>query len=61
MLVTLGATLAFRTWVGFVLFPLVLSLLLWRIRDEEALMAKEFGEEWRAYCRRAWRLVPYIY
>jgi len=61
LLVTLGATLAFRTWVGLVLFPFVLALLLWRTRDEEALMEREFGEEWRAYCRRAWRLVPYIY
>jgi len=61
LLLTLGASLAFRTWVGLALLPFVLALLLWRIHDEEALMAKEFGEEGRAYCRRAWRLVPHIY
>lgn len=61
LLLTVGASLAFRTWVGLALLPFVLVLLLWRIHDEEALMAKEFGEEWRAYCRRAWRLVPGIY
>jgi protein-S-isoprenylcysteine O-methyltransferase Ste14 len=61
LLLTLGASLAFRTWAGLVLFPFVLALLLWRIRDEEALMQREFGEAWRAYSRRAWRLVPYVY
>jgi len=61
LLVTLGATLVFRTWAGFVLFPFVLVMLLWRIKDEEALMEREFGDEWRAYSRPAWRLVPHIY
>ena len=61
LLVTLGATLVFRTWAGLVLFPFVLVMLLWRIKDEEALMAREFGNEWRTYCRRTWRLVPYMY
>ena len=61
LLITLGASLVFRTWAGFVLFPFVLALLLWRIKDEEALMTHEFGDEWRVYCRRAWRLVPGLY
>jgi len=61
LLITLGASLVFRTWAGIVLFPFVLALLLWRIKDEEALMAREFGDAWRVYCRRAWRLVPGIY
>jgi protein-S-isoprenylcysteine O-methyltransferase Ste14 len=26
-----------------------------------ALMEREFGGEWRAYCRLSWRLLPYIY
>lgn len=61
LLLTIGASLAFRTWAGLVMFPFVVALLLWRIRDEETLMEREFGEEWRAYCRRAWRLVPYVH
>jgi protein-S-isoprenylcysteine O-methyltransferase Ste14 len=61
LLLTVGASLAFRTWAGFALFPIVLALLLWRIRDEETLMEREFGEAWRAYCRRSWGLVPGIF
>jgi protein-S-isoprenylcysteine O-methyltransferase Ste14 len=60
LLITLGATLVFRTWAGFVLLPFVLALLLWRIKDEEALMEREFGDEWRAYCKRSWSLAPRI-
>jgi protein-S-isoprenylcysteine O-methyltransferase Ste14 len=36
-------------------------VLLWRIRDEEALMRREFGPAWEVYRRRSWRLVPLIF
>jgi protein-S-isoprenylcysteine O-methyltransferase Ste14 len=32
-----------------------------RIKAEEALLASTFGEEYEAYCRRTWRLVPWLY
>lgn len=35
--------------------------VLLRIRDVEALMSKEFGSEWEAYCTKSWRLVPFIF
>jgi protein-S-isoprenylcysteine O-methyltransferase Ste14 len=60
LLITLGASLVFRTWAGLVLFPIVLALILWRIWDEEALMEREFGDAWRAYCRGSGRLGPRI-
>ncbi len=60
LLLTVGASLVFRTWAALVLFPIVLALILWRIRDEEALMEREFGEAWRVYCRRSWRLLPLV-
>ena len=37
------------------------GVILFRIRDEEAVMHKEFGAEWETYCKRSWRLIPYIY
>jgi len=61
LLVTLGVSLVLRAWAGLALAPFVLGLFLWRIADEEALMEREFGDEWQAYCRRSWRLLPYIY
>ncbi len=57
----MGAGLAFRSWLGVLLPLLTLGLFVWRIGDEEALMQREFGEEWEGYCQRTWRLIPYLY
>lgn len=53
-------------YLGIVLFNLGLALilvvvLLWRIRDEEALMHQTFGVVWEAYTTRSWHLIPYVY
>ncbi len=56
-----GLALVFRSWPALALAVAVKLVLLWRIRDEEALMAEEFGEEWAAYARRSWRLLPWVY
>ena len=57
----LGLSLLFRSWIGLVVTLLFCGGLLLRIRDEEALMYKEFGETWAAYCERSWRLIPFLY
>ena len=56
-----GVGLVFRSWIGALLPLLLIGLFLWRIGDEEQLMHREFGVEWEAYCRRTWRLIPYVY
>jgi protein-S-isoprenylcysteine O-methyltransferase Ste14 len=57
----LGAAFVFRSWIGLALSVVVLGLLLSRIFDEEALLHKEFGQVWEAYCKRSWRLIPHLY
>ncbi len=61
MALSLGISLTFRSWIGLLASLFFLALLLYRIKDEETTMLKEFGAEWLAYCRRSWRLIPYIY
>ena len=56
-----GLALTFRSWVGWLPGVAYIVVLLWRIGDEEALMLREFGSEWEAYCQRSWRLIPYVY
>ncbi len=60
LLLALGLPLAFRSWIGLVLYPAVVVVILLRIRDEEALMGKEFGPEWEAYCRQTRCLIPWV-
>ena len=61
MALSLGMSLTFRSWIGLLASVFFLALLLYRIRDEEATMLREFGAEWMAYCQRSWRLIPYLY
>ncbi len=57
----MGYGLAFSSWLGFAFAPVVLAVFLFRIRDEERLLATEFGDQWRVYAQRSWRLVPFVY
>lgn len=62
MIVTvLGWALIFRSGVGLIFFALILIPVIGRIRSEEKMLHSEFGEDWDAYARRTWRLVPYVY
>jgi len=57
----LGLSLLFRSWLALVLAATVIPVVLWRIRDEEALLHEEFGKEWEEYVARTWRLIPGIF
>ena len=61
VLLAFGLSLTFRSWIGLVLSSAFIGLILLRIRDEEALMHKEFGQEWEVYCEHSWRLIPFLY
>jgi protein-S-isoprenylcysteine O-methyltransferase Ste14 len=61
ILLGLGAALLFRSGIGLALCVPFMAVLSWRIVDEEMVMHRAFGAEWEAYCRRSWRLIPYVY
>jgi protein-S-isoprenylcysteine O-methyltransferase Ste14 len=56
-----GISFLLRSWIGLLATVFFVALLLFRIRDEETTMQKEFGMEWEAYCKCSWRLIPYLY
>lgn len=61
ILMLLGFALVFRSWPGLIAVPLAAGALVWRIFDEEKMLLQEFGEEWEAYRRRTWRLIPRVW
>lgn len=61
MIQGIGLSLLFRSWVGLVLTGLFVAIVLFRIKDEEHLMHREFGPEWESYCQKSWRLIPFMW
>ncbi len=58
---SVGISCVFRSWIGLAASVVFLAVLLFRLRDEEAVLHQEFGGDWEAYCTRSWRLIPYFY
>jgi protein-S-isoprenylcysteine O-methyltransferase Ste14 len=59
-LAMMGWFLVFRCGAGFVLSLLLLPLAIPLIRREEAMLMEEFGDEYAAYKKRTWRLIPFV-
>ena len=53
--------LLLNSLLGFLLMQLLVPLLLHRIRIEERILIKEFGDEYSEYVRTTKKLVPFIY
>jgi protein-S-isoprenylcysteine O-methyltransferase Ste14 len=62
MLGRIGLGLAFRGYIGAILFVLVYFIIFRkRMEIEEQSLISEFGEEYEEYMKRTKRLFPYIY
>ncbi len=61
ILFNIGIALVFRSVLALVFIAGLVCVLLWRIRDEEAMMSGVFGAEWDRYAGRSWRLIPFVY
>jgi protein-S-isoprenylcysteine O-methyltransferase Ste14 len=67
-----GYTGSLLAWVGYtvsagrlvpalIVAALLVAAYVWRIVAEERMLAARFGDQWRAYRRHTWRLVPLLY
>ncbi len=61
LLGAIGWVALFRSGPGLFLVALLVPFFLPVIKAEEALLLDEFGEDYAAYRRRTWRLVPFFY
>ena len=58
----LGFSLALGNWLSVLVIMTVMPCLYgYRIREEDAAMLAAFGDQYRAYCERTKRLVPWVY
>jgi protein-S-isoprenylcysteine O-methyltransferase len=59
VLIYVGVALALGTWAGAALsLALMLAATTYRITVEERLLTADFGDEYREYAARTWRLFP---
>ncbi len=60
-LLAMGQALAFRSWPAFliVLFGVV-PTFAWRVRGEEALLSRAFGERYALYRKHTRMIIPYL-
>ena len=56
----IGWVLVFRSGIGLILVALLWPAFLPVVRSEEALLDQEYGEAYRNYRLRSWRLIPLI-
>jgi len=61
LIFSVGIALVFRSGIALLLDVVLALVLVWRIHDEETLMHQQFGGEREAYCKRSWRLIPFVY
>src|SRR5215831_1929863 len=58
----LGAALATANWaVALAIALLMVVVYSYRIAAEEAMLLGAFGDRYKEYMARTWRLVPYVY
>jgi protein-S-isoprenylcysteine O-methyltransferase len=62
LLMFTGFGLCIGNWLTLlVMLVPILAVFGWRIHVEEGALSEAFGDAWRDYVRRSWRLLPLIY
>jgi len=61
LLISFGFSLIFHSWLGLIFTAFAKILVLTRIHDEEGLLQDHFGSQWEDYCRKTWRIMPFIF
>ncbi|MFQ5837836.1 MAG: methyltransferase family protein [Thermoplasmata archaeon] len=61
LLIYFGTPLTFNSTFGLLAMLPLVALILYRIRIEEEMLIGEFGDEYREYQEKTWKLVPLLY
>ena len=58
LLAPVGVALVFKSWLALPIQLLAVIFVAERIGQEESLLAARFGDEWKNYRARTWKLIP---
>ena len=61
ILYIVGIPLIFSSRYGFVIMLAIAPLVLYRLKLEEQMLVEKFGDEYREYMKKTWKMIPFIY
>ena len=61
LIFSIGIPLIFSSLYGFLLILALFPIYLYRIRIEESMLLKEFGDEYLEYMKKTRKIIPFIY
>jgi protein-S-isoprenylcysteine O-methyltransferase Ste14 len=61
LVLSLGASLLFRSWLGLGALAFMLNFVVMRIHEEDKVARLKYGIQWTAYSHHSWRLLPFIF
>lgn len=57
----MGISIVFRSLLSIFFVAALCIVLIWRVYAEESLMHQEFDKEWEIYCKKSWRIIPFLF
>ena len=62
LVIGFGLALFFYSLAALLIAFIAIPIMIWSILDEEKLLVKQFGEEYKEYMKKVrWRLIPRIF
>ena len=56
-----GIVICLGTWQSVTVFVIYFMIIMVQVRREEERLERDFGEDYREYCRRTKKLIPYLW
>ena len=62
LIIGFGLALFFYSLAAFIIAVVAVPIMIWSIIDEEKLLLKQYGDEYKKYMRKVpWRLIPKLF
>ena len=57
----LGLLILLWSWKALIVYAIYVAIMMVQVRQEEKRLLQDFGEEYREYCRKTKKLIPFIW
>ena len=57
----LGLLILLWSWKALIVYAIYVAIMMVQVRQEEKRLLQDFGEEYREYCSKTKKLIPFIW